>query len=116
MQDTLLNFQKNFLFQKMAAIFEFFTEMDKLYFIALIHPIQWTIANPVGADRPPNARKRRPVFPPAGRSQYCAFARWLMVFTSCLDNMTSYHLFRLARVLCRRVFNISRVLRKKCAL
>ena len=38
---------------------------------------------------PPNARRRRPVFPPAGRSQYCAFARWRMVFTSCLDNMTS---------------------------
>ena len=41
-------------------------------FIVLIHPIQWTIANPVGADRP--TRKRRPVSPPAGQSQYCALA------------------------------------------
>ena len=37
---TLRNFQKIFLFPHMAAI---------LNFIALIHPIQWTIAYPVGA-------------------------------------------------------------------
>ena len=37
-------------------------------FIALIHPIQWTNAIPVGATGSPNVRKRRPVFPPASRS------------------------------------------------
>ena len=47
---------------------------------------------------PPNARKKRPVFPQAGRSQGCAFARWRMVFTSCLDN-TSDHLFRCLNLL-----------------
>ena len=30
-------------------------------FIALIHPIQWTIALPSAQPVPPNARKRRPV-------------------------------------------------------
>ena len=29
-----------------------------LYFIALIHPIQWTIAYPVGADRPVKRQKK----------------------------------------------------------
>ena len=38
------------------------------HFIALIHPIQWTIAYPVGADWPAKHQKRRPVFPPAGQS------------------------------------------------
>ena len=28
------------------------------HFIALIHPIQWTIANPVGADRPAKRQKK----------------------------------------------------------
>ena len=28
------------------------------YFIVLIHPIQWTIANPVGADRPAKRQKK----------------------------------------------------------
>ena len=28
------------------------------FFIALIHPIQWTIANPVGADRPAKRQKK----------------------------------------------------------
>ena len=27
-------------------------------FIALMHPIQWTIANPVGADRPAKRQKK----------------------------------------------------------
>ena len=31
-----------------------------LHFIALIHPIQWTIANPVGADRPAKRQKKSP--------------------------------------------------------
>ena len=30
----------------------------KYIFIALIHPIQWTIANPVGADRPAKRQKK----------------------------------------------------------
>ena len=34
-----------------------------------------------------------------GRSQYCAFARWRIVFASCLDNVTSYHLFRCLKLL-----------------
>ena len=29
-----------------------------VHFIALIHPIQWTIANPVGADRPAKRQKK----------------------------------------------------------
>ena len=36
---------------KIAKMFFFF-------FIALIHPIQWTIANPVGADRPAKRQKK----------------------------------------------------------
>ena len=34
------------------------TILDRLYFIALIHPIQWTIAYPVGADRPAKRQKK----------------------------------------------------------
>ena len=29
-------------------------------FIALIHPIQWTIANPIGADWPAKRQKKSP--------------------------------------------------------
>ena len=32
--------------------------MTKIIFIALIHPIQWTIAYPVGADRPAKRQKK----------------------------------------------------------
>ena len=46
---NLYNFQKIFPSPKMAAI---------LNFIALIHPIQWTIAKPVGADRPAKRQKK----------------------------------------------------------
>ena len=47
--------------------------------------------------------------PQAGRStQYCAFPRWRLVLPSCLDNVTSYHRFRLARVLCRQSPDILR--------
>ena len=45
----------------MAAIFEFFEflqKMEKHNFIALIHPIEWTIVNPVGADRPAKRLKK----------------------------------------------------------
>ena len=31
---------------------------EKKNFIALIHPIQWTIAYPVGADRPAKRQKK----------------------------------------------------------
>ena len=31
-----------------------------VYFIALIHPIQWTIANPVSADQPAKCQKKTP--------------------------------------------------------
>ena len=34
------------------------TACYKGFFIALIHPIQWTIANPVGADRPAKRQKK----------------------------------------------------------
>ena len=40
------------------------------HFIALIHPIQWTNAIPVGATGLPNVRKRRPVFPPASLAEW----------------------------------------------
>ena len=79
----------------------------KNIFIALIHPIQWTIANPVGADRPAKRQKKmscvstgRPV-PSTVHSQ--GGASYLI--PSCLDRVTSWHLFCLARVLCRCVFN-----------
>ena len=38
------------------------------HFIALILPIQWTIANPVGTDRPAKRQKKTSCVPPAGRS------------------------------------------------
>ena len=34
------------------------SQLYKTYFIALIHPIQWTFANPVGADRPAKRQKK----------------------------------------------------------
>ena len=36
----------------------FFVYCRNVYFIALIHPIQWTIANPVGGDRPAKRQKK----------------------------------------------------------
>ena len=67
-------------------------------FIALIHPIQWTIAYPVGADRPAKRQKKTSCVT-TGRSvrSTCALARWRVVLPSCLDRVTSQHLFRLAR-------------------
>ena len=50
--------------------------MIKYNFIALIHPIQWTIVLPVGATGP----ARRPVKLPAGPVTGCAFARWRKVY------------------------------------
>ena len=70
----------------------------QVFFIALIHPIQWTIAYPVGADRPAKHQKKtscvstgKPV------PSTSALARWRVVLPPCLDRVTSWHLFRLAR-------------------
>ena len=59
-------------------------------FIALIHPIQWTIAYPVGADRPAKRQKKTSCVS-TGRSvrSTSALARWRVVLPSCLDSMTS---------------------------
>ena len=51
-----------------TVLFIALSENKIIIFIALIHPIQWAIANPVGIDRPAKRQKRRPMFPPAGRS------------------------------------------------
>ena len=50
------------------------------YFIALIHPIQWTIAYPVGADRPAKRQKKTSCVS-TGRSvrSTSALARWRVV-------------------------------------
>ena len=61
----------------------------KAVFIALIHPIQWTIALPLGQT----SGKDVLYIIPAGPVTECAFARWRMVFLCCLDNVTSQHLF-----------------------
>ena len=62
----------------------------KYFLIALVHPIQWTIANPVGAHRPIKRQKKtscvstgRPV------PSTSALARWRVVLPSCLDSVTS---------------------------
>ena len=69
-----------------------------MFFIALIHPIQWTIAYLVGPDRPAKRQKKTSCvstgLPVRSTS---ALARWRVVLPSCLDSMTSWHLFRLAR-------------------
>ena len=39
----------------------------------------------------------------AGRS-HCALARWRIILPSCLDSVTSQHIFRLAHALCSRSF------------
>ena len=43
----------------------------------------------------------------AGRP-WCALARWRIGIASCLDRMTSWHLFRLARGVFTRKFLLSR--------
>ena len=35
-----------------------FLVLHIVIFVALIHPIQWTIANPVGADQPAKCQKK----------------------------------------------------------
>ena len=39
-------------------MWNYFIPTKSFNFIALIHPIQWTIANPVGADRPAKRQKK----------------------------------------------------------
>ena len=72
--------------------------IEDTHFIALIQPIQWTIAYPVGADRPAKRQKKTSCVS-TGRSvpSTSALARWRVVLPSCLDRVTSWHLFRLAR-------------------
>ena len=53
-----MQFSKNFPLPKNGGHFEFLPKMAKHNFIALIHPIQWTIAYPVGADRPAKRQKK----------------------------------------------------------
>ena len=86
------------LFTARVSTQSYGTFSQKSFFIALIHPIQWTIAYPVGADRPAKRQKKtscvstgRPV------PSTSALARWRVVLPSCLDRVTSWHLFRLAR-------------------
>ena len=59
-------------------------------FIALIHPIQWTIANPVGTDRPAKCQKKTSRvstgWPVRSTS---ALTRWRVILPSCLDSLTS---------------------------
>ena len=75
-----------------------FTAMTSI-FIALIHPIQWTIANPVGADWPAKRQKKASCvstgWPVPSTS---ALARCRVILPSCLDSVTgSWHLFHLAQ-------------------
>ena len=67
-------------------------------FIALIHPIQWTIAYPDGADWPAKRQKKTSCvstgLPVRSTS---ALTRWRVVLPSCLDSVTSWHLFHLVR-------------------
>ena len=59
-------------------------------FIALIHPIQWTIAYPVGADRPAKRQKKTScVSTSRSVRSTSALARWRVVLPSCLDRVTS---------------------------
>ena len=52
--------------------------------------IQWTIAYPVGVDRPAKRQKKTSCVS-TGRSvrSTSALARWRVVLPSCLDSMTS---------------------------
>ena len=48
---------------------------------------------------PPNARKRRPYILPAGPVTECAFAMRRIILPSCLDSVTSKHIFRCVNIL-----------------
>ena len=60
-----------------------------VYFIALIHPIQWTIALPVGATGPAKRQKKSFCIKYRQDRSECTFARCRLVHTSCLVRMTS---------------------------
>ena len=62
----------------------------KVFFIALIHPIQWTIAYPVGADRPAKRQKKTScVSTGLPVHSTSALSRWRVVLPSCLHSVTS---------------------------
>ena len=71
---TLRNFQKNFPSPKMAAILNsrIFAKNGKtqFYCVNTSYPMD-NMLNRSAQTGPPNVRKRRPVFPPAGRSSHC---------------------------------------------
>ena len=72
--------------------------MEKYNFIALIHPIQWTIAFPVGATGPTKRQKKTSCIEyRQDRSGECIRQVGHRTSSSCLDIVTSWHLFRLAR-------------------
>ena len=87
----------------------------KSHFIALIHPIQWSIANPVGADRPAKRQKK----------MSCVSIGW-PVPVLCIRQVAHgiYFLSRqhdvisfVWRVYCADVFStISRYFKEKCGL
>ena len=52
-------------------------------FIALICPIQWTIALPQTSE------KDVLYIIPVGPVTECAFTRWRIILSCCLDNVTS---------------------------
>ena len=60
------------------------------------------MAYPVGTDRPAKRQKKTSCVS-TGRSvrSTSALARWRVVLPSCLDRVTSWHLFRLARTIDR---------------
>ena len=62
----------------------------RVLFIALIYPIQWTNAIPVGADRPAKRQKKTSCVS-TGRlvPSTSALARWCVVLPSCIDSVTS---------------------------
>ena len=64
-------------------------KMPNCIFIALIHPIQWTNAYSVGADRPAKRQKKTSCVStglPVRSTN--ALARWRVVLPSCIDSVT----------------------------
>ena len=100
----------------LIAVTDYYMYFLMVVFIALLHPTQWTIANPVSKTGTSNDRKSCSVFPPARPVTYSAFARWRIILASCLDTVTSSHLFHLARVLCRQIFTSSLEFESICGL
>ena len=63
--------------------------ISKLNFIALIYPVQSTIANPVGADRPAKCQKKSSCVSTGCPAGFCLIYRvswfWLLCFTVSAD-------------------------------